>query len=205
MSQPNVQIVVEGLIDEAVLRRIFDEKFGLSVISSFVKGSRQKVLEKLNGYNEAARSDPNSLWVVMVDLNADECAPLLLEWYLPQETSSNFLFRIAVRSIEAWLMADREGIARFLKVPQNRIPSDPDTVLRPKEEMVRLARSSRSREIREALVPPDGSVSRIGRAYNDYLIEFASERWNIDRAKEKSKSLEKALKAISLCLERMSV
>jgi len=37
----------------------------------------------------------------------------------------NFLFRVAVREVEAWLLAHREGIARFLGISEHLVPLMP--------------------------------------------------------------------------------
>ncbi len=55
-------------------------------------------------------------------------------------------FRVAVREVEAWLLADREQIARFLSIARSRVPQSPETLDNPKQRLVELARHSRRRE-----------------------------------------------------------
>ena len=78
----------------------------------------------------------------------------------------------AVREVEAWLLADAARLGRFLGVPAARIPLSPDTLRNPKQEMVNLARRSRSRSIREDLVPRPEGGRQVGPAYTSRLIEF---------------------------------
>jgi hypothetical protein len=81
------------------------------------------------GINRAARFSP---WIVLVDLDLDaECAPPLRKSWL-SKPSHYMCFRIAVRAIEAWLMADRERFARFLSIDIARIPRDVEAVKHPK-------------------------------------------------------------------------
>lgn len=52
-------------------------------------------------------------------------------------------FRIAVREVEAWLLADAEQAAGFLAVPLARIPAEPETLPDPKATLIALAGRSR--------------------------------------------------------------
>jgi hypothetical protein len=85
-------------------------------------------------------------------------------------------FRVAVRETEAWLLADRERLARFLGISTSRIPLDPEAMDDPKSLMVDLARHSRRREIREDMIPRSGSGRNVGPAYVSRLIEFVAEK-----------------------------
>ena len=82
------------------------------------------------------------------------------------------LFRVAVREIEAWLMADSEGLAQFLGVRRGRIHNDPESIADAKRTIVELGRLSRKREIREDLVPRPGSGRIVGPRYSSRLAEF---------------------------------
>jgi len=113
-------------------------------------------------------------------------------------------FRVAVREVEAWLMADREHLARFLAVDTPRVPHNPDSVDHPKNLMVDLARHSRRREIREDMVPRPWSARAFGPAYTARLIEFViSERtgWRPEVAARYSDSLNRSLR----CLRRIKI
>jgi len=110
-----------------------------------------------------------------VDLNHEVgCAPdLRLQW-LP--APARFMcFRVAVRETEAWLLADRERIARFLGVAIARVPRDPEALDDPKQTVVNLASRSRRRAIREEMVARPGSRRAVGPAYTSRLIEFATD------------------------------
>ncbi len=112
--------------------------------------------------------------------------------------------RIAVRAIEAWLLADTEGIADFIGVSRRRVPHDPEALDDPKRSLVELARSSRRREIREDFVPRDGSGRRVGPAYTARMIEFASIRWRLNEAAQRSPSLRRSLEAVQRLVEAAS-
>ena len=100
--------------------------------------------------------------------------------------------RVAVRAVEAWLMADRQSFATFLGVGVKRIPREPDQVADPKHAVVELARESSKRVIREGLVPSEAGGRRIGPAYTDEMIQYVRRRWSPSRARAASSSLARA-------------
>ncbi|MCS7168176.1 MAG: hypothetical protein RMI91_03400 [Gemmatales bacterium] len=66
-----------------------------------------------------------------MDLDRDaSCAPALRKRYLAQ-LAPYLCFRVAVRAIEAWLLADAPNLARFLHVCPNLIPPDPESLSDP--------------------------------------------------------------------------
>lgn len=162
---------VEGDVDEAVFRRLVSLAGG---VPGHVFGKRGKndLRRRLDGFNRAAQRAP---WLVIVDLDRDaECPPPLRSSWLPQP-APQMCFRIAVRTVEAWLMADRERMAGFLRIPVSRVPSNPEAIEYPKQAIVELARRSRSRDIREDMVPRPGSGRPIGPAYTSRMIEFVED------------------------------
>lgn len=183
----------EGIVDEAVVRRLVRE-VGAEPGPVHGKNGKPHLRKHIHGYNNAAQYSP---WMVLVDLNHDaQCAPPLRTDWL--KTPADFMcFRIAVREVEAWLLADPENIARFLGVAPSRIPPDVEALLNPKEAMVNLARHSRRRDLREDMVPRPGSGRPIGPAYASRLIEFADKLWAPQTAAEHSESLRRSIR----CLE----
>ena len=85
-------------------------------------------------------------------------------------------FRVVVRSIESWLLADAERFSAFMGIRQALIPRDPESLPHPKDSVVALARQSRWRAVREDMVPRERSGRRVGPAYTTRLIEFAQSR-----------------------------
>lgn len=148
----------------------------------------------LRGYNNGARFAP---WLVLRDLDQDaQCAPDLLPSLLPS-SSANMRFRLAVRSVEAWLLADSKRISEFLRVGEATVPSSPDALPDAKQALVDLARLSQSREMRNDLVPPPGTSARVGPAYTARLIEFAAGRWRPGAAARNSDSLSRCLASLA--------
>ncbi len=186
---------VEGALDEAVLTRLVNQLGGtLGVV--YGRNGKSTVLRRLRGYNQAARFSP---WVVLIDLDEDaQCAPPYRAAVLPH-TASLMCFRIAVREIEAWLLADRGRLAEFLGVAGSRVPAHPETIHDPKRTMVDLARRSRRRDIREDMVPRPGSGRAVGPAYTSRLIEFVAgspRGWRPEVAAGSSDSLARCLRSL---------
>jgi len=187
--------VVEGLIDEVVLRRIV-VYVGASIGVVYGKNGKDYIKKRIIGYNKAAMA---TSWVVLVDLNHEaECAPILKRNWLP-DPAPYMCFRIAVREIEAWLMADRERLAAFLSIPVSRIPDKPEDVDDPKRMIVDLAVKSRRKDIQNDIVPRQGSGRLIGPAYNARLIEYTSDPnagWRPAIAAKYSSSLNRCIQGL---------
>ena len=188
-----VLVATEGLIDTAVVRRICQE-IGLEIAAVYGESGKDRLDGALAGYNAAAK---HATWLVLRDLDTDaDCAPSLREQLLAAP-APGMVFRIAVREIEAWLIADHDSFARYFSVPPVRIPNDPESIHRPKEYLVNLVRRSRSRTIRDDVVPREGSKARVGPGYAGRMIEFASTVWSPHEASVRSDSLTR-------CLDRLS-
>ena len=190
---------VEGPVDEAVLRRLIAHE-GALLARTYGKRGKSCIRKNLPGYNQAARFSP---WVVLIDLDRDaECAPPLKDEWLPA-LSQLMCFRIAVREVEAWLLADREGMAKFLSIAQSRIPASPESLDNPKNVLVDLARRSRRKAIREDMVPRPGSGRSIGPAYTSRLIEFAYTFWRPEVAAHHADSLRRCCGCIQELIEQV--
>lgn len=187
--------VVEGIIDEALLRRIC-QHVGTQAGTVYGKNGKAFVLNRLAGYNNSAR---HRHWFVLLDLDDDGvCAPEVLPRWLPAPSALMSL-RVAVRELEAWILADQERIAAYLAIRPAELPANPDVLDHPKEFVVDLARRSRRSEIREDIVPRPGSGQSVGPAYASRMIEFLQDNqdgWRPDVAARSSQSLEKCLRAV---------
>jgi hypothetical protein len=190
-----VSAAVEGLVDQAVVQKLIVHAGGLPG-PVYGKTGKPALRKHVAGYNSAARRAP---WLVLVDLNGEhECAPPLRQAWVPNP-APHLCFRVAVRAVEAWLMADREGLARFLRIPAQRAPRQPETLPDPKKTLVDLARRSRLRDIREDMVPREGSGRAVGPAYTSRVTEYVGSEWRPDVAASHADRLRRAID----CLERL--
>ncbi len=78
-SKTIASAAVEGDLDEAVLLRLAAYA-GISIGPVFGRKGKPYLRKKIGGYNQAARFSP---WIVLVDLDNDECAPSLRAEWIP--------------------------------------------------------------------------------------------------------------------------
>lgn len=179
---------VEGPSDEVVFRRIV-EHCGATVHRVQVQGGKDDLRRALPGYNAAARRAP---WVVLVDLDRDfDCAPALVEEWLAKP-NTYMRFRVVVRQMESWLLADADRFASFFRVRRSAIPRSPDDEDDAKAALLAAVTRSTRAAVRDDMLPRSGSGRRVGPAYTSRLIEFASnadEGWRPDVAADRSPSL----------------
>jgi hypothetical protein len=193
-----VSAAVEGIVDEAVVQRLIVHAGG---VPGSVYGKRGKAALRtgIGGFNHAAGRAP---WLVLVDLDRQyECAPPLVGDWVPG-IAPHMCFRVAVRAVEAWLLADHEKLAGFLRIAVNRVPRQPEALCDPKQTLVELARRSRSRDIREDMVPRERSGRTIGPAYASRIIEYVQEEWRPDVAARRAASLERAIASLKELIGR---
>ena len=97
-----------------------------------------------------------------------------MQSWLPNP-AAHMCFRIAVRAVEAWLLADRERIAQLLKITIAHVPQNPDELNDPKQQLINLARGSRLHTIRSDLAPREGSGRPVGPLYTARMIQFVND------------------------------
>ena len=99
-------LVVEDVPGEAVLRRLFAElapAWTVTLVDDC--GGFGRMRARLPGYRNASHVYPHLL---LTDLDAYACPSALMADWGVQSEPPRFLFRVAVREIEAWLMGDRD-------------------------------------------------------------------------------------------------
>lgn len=192
-----VTCAVEGLVDEAVVQRLL-RHVGVTAGPVYGKKGKLYLQKKILAYNEAAKQE---LWLVLVDLDQSHgCAPDLLRNWLPHPIGSMCL-RVAVRAVEAWLLADKQAFADRFSVPIGRVPQNPEDELDPKQTVVNLAARSRSRAVHEDMIPRPGSGRKVGPLYTGRLIEFVNQHWSPGKAADRSDSLRRCLNRLDTLID----
>jgi len=103
-----------------------------------------------------------------------------------------FLFRIAVREVESWIMADRLALSGYLGIAQNNLPANPDELDDPKSVLLSTIRAKCRKKIFLDMLPK-GRNQHVGVAYNERLCAFVDQFWDIDRAMAHSPSLARSV------------
>lgn len=191
MSPIPVNLAVEDDLSESVLRTLLeyvDRDYCIG--TAYGRNGFGYLRKTARGWNAAAKGTP---FILLTDLDTNTCPPALIQDWLQVPVHPNFIFRVAVREVEAWLLADTCNLSSFLTVPQNLMPVHCDNLAEPKERLVYLARRARSREIRDRIVPKPGSTAKQGPDYNGCLSAFVRNFWDIAAACTESDSLNRAV------------
>ena len=177
----------------AIMQKMLDNFNGCFSINQIVNAHGfVRIKKHINGYNEASVYTP---YFIITDLDKNECAPSLIKSWFCKVPNKNMLFRVAVREIESWIIADRKNFAKFIGVSLDKIPLKPDEIKEPKEKLISLVKKSRNKVLCSDLAPKDNSAS-IGPYYNATLRQFILDRWDLCSAMKNSPSLNKAFLAL---------
>ncbi|MBX3670863.1 MAG: hypothetical protein KF778_20890 [Rhodocyclaceae bacterium] len=190
MTQRQVLVIVEDELSGAVMRRLIASfACHLELFRLIRHSGYGQIKANVPQYRSASKAMPH---IILTDLDRHECPPsLLMQWdasALPAAVSMH----VAVHEVEAWLLADREGMASLLKLPLNKVPLKPEAEPDPKQCLINLARRYGPARVKRDLVPEQGSSARIGPGYNAVLGQFVATNWNPARACEYSPSLARA-------------
>jgi len=185
-----INLATEDELSEITLDRLLEALNRFTVGFRYRKGGFGYLRKTIHGWNQAAKGTP---YVVLTDLDAANCASELINSWLPLPKNPNLLFRVAVREVESWLLADAENFSKFIGVTPSLIPVETDRLSDPKATLIQLAAKSRFRYIREDIVPRRGSTAKQGPDYNGCLGKFVREFWSPDIARNNSPSLARTL------------
>lgn len=190
MSITNVILAVEDELGESISTRILGH-FDLEIRHTIRGKGNVFLRQKAPEFNRSAN---RTAIFLLTDLDTPRnCPSELIRSWIKGPINPMFFFRVAVMEVESWVMADRMGFADFLSIPMHRILSPTDNILNPKEFLLSLARRSKKKAVREALVPAQGATLSVGNQYNTLLSEFVQNHWNLERAATASPSLKRTL------------
>lgn len=193
MSLIPVNLVYEDLISEFVMTKLVESTGKYRIGNTYSEGGFGYIKKNLSGFNNAAKGCP---FFVLTDLDTVDCAPSLIKSWLKVPVQPNLIFRVAVREIESWLLADIEGFSAYTGISVANFPKNPEELIDPKLELLNLIRKCRKRDIREDILPRD-EFAAIGPNYNGRLAEYVCSFWNIERASKRSRSLLKAIQHLN--------
>lgn len=185
--------LVEGEMDEAAAFKLI-EAAGHTPGVCYGKKGCGYIKTKVQGFNRSART---TCYLTLVDLmdTGLSCPPEVLAGWVPH-LNRNMLFRVVVRELESWLLADRQNIANFLSVSPIQIPEHPEDIRDPKRELVNIARRSRNARIRRFLVPDSGSTAQVGKLYVSEMNTFINSQWDPQIARRIAPSLDSCLRKL---------
>ena len=197
-----VALATEDVLSEAVGKRLLiDAGYHIDPSPILRKNGFGYLRSKMDSWCEIAQRKPILL---ITDLDTASCpVDLRATWIGNRKPTKNLVLRVAVREIEAWLMADHLAF-RTLIGKRGTLPPNPDLLPDPKQYLLRLVEKQASREIREDMVANVRAIASQGIGYNSRLSQFATTLWNPERAGTRSKSLQKARSRITELIARMN-
>jgi len=139
---------------------------------------------------------------VLTDLDTIDCPPTLIrDWFAvppdrPAVLPEHVVFRVPVREVESWLLADRDALADFVGIAPANFPTNPDDLPDPKDRLLSIIRRKGRRKWHREMLPQAPTAS-IGPLYNEKLCDFIREDWNPAGAAANSPSLARAIVALA--------
>ncbi|MEA2061884.1 MAG: hypothetical protein U9P10_15580 [Thermodesulfobacteriota bacterium] len=137
---------------------------------------------------------------ILTDLDTAECpCALIRDWFsIPQGTPVNLpsqcIFRVAVKEVESWILADHAAWAEYIGISATNFTNYPDQLDNPKEYLLNVIRRKGKAKIHREMLPK--GAAHIGPKYNDVLCDFVESSWTPERAAKNSPSLDRALRAL---------
>lgn len=195
-SNQYLNVVIEDLLSEAVMQRLLAKVGYKGNPPDFrIAHGNSAIRKNLDKYKGASRVIPH---IVLTDLDRYPCPSALLDDWRVGILPPTMLLRIAVREVEAWLLADRKGIADYLHVAIDKVPLSPESLDDAKQTMFNVIRKSRKRRLVEEMVPQPGA--HIGPLYNDRMRIFTLNCWQIETAAANAPSLDRGISRIAAFL-----
>ena len=190
-----IRLAVEDDLSESLLRRVLEERRAYAVGPVFKRNGFGYLRRNAIAFNSTARVSPVLL---LTDLDRQGCAPGLIREWLPCPRHPDFLFRVAVPEVEAWVLAADRPFASFLGIRRAISYPSPEDLPDPKLELLKLAATSARRDLRDGLVRREATGNlKQGPAYNSTLATFIQDAWEPVTAEVKCPSLGKLLTSLA--------
>lgn len=186
----SLALVVEGDTDLPVARKLAADA-DLPVWTEIDSGGKGQLDAHYEGYNRAANGSP---WLVIRDLDVDATCPGEFVGRLRRGSPPSpwMCFRLAVREIEAWLLADHVGAAGYFGFRESSVPANPDDEDDPTLTLLDLVRRAGKARLKGAMPRRPGGSAVVGPLYEATIIDFGTNHWDLGRAARRSPSLRRA-------------
>jgi len=157
----SLYLVAEDALGLALGRRLVQEHEALSIWRAINARGCGTIRQDIQKYNAMAQNGCPVF--ALTDLDSCACCRLFLDkWFGGRHgPHQNLLFRICVREVEAWLMADPGPLSHLLRLPAKRFPAQPEILDDPKRFLLNLAIHAPAR-VRKGLLPAPGSTADSG-------------------------------------------
>jgi hypothetical protein len=181
-------LAIEDELSEAIGLRLLDEQ-GITPFQPLGKKGNGYLKTKMQNWIALAKQYPV---VLLTDLDRLACpVALRTDWFENKPLPDTLCFRIAIREVEAWLLADTIAI-NTLMGKTIKVTTEPEALEDPKTHLLNLVATKGSRALKEDMIRVDAGSVRQGVGYNARLCHMVRTEWNPARAAERSPSLARA-------------
>ncbi|MGH6848770.1 MAG: hypothetical protein ACREC0_15465 [Methylocella sp.] len=197
---PPVCLATEDSLSEAVGYRLLAEVSpDFEVGLTFRRNGFGYLKTNIEKFCNVAQRSP---LLLITDLDKAQCAAALIsKWMGARTHPEKLVFRVAVREIEAWLLADHVGMEKLLVAGATKLPKDPDLLLDPKQVLLKFA-SKAPRAVQNDLLVEPGAIASQGLGYNQRMGDFVRNTWDPKRAALCSDSLCRTLNRLRQTAKR---
>lgn len=201
-----VYIVAEDEVTVSVLKRLVNDYTRNLVVKGVRPARGGKLKSMIASFNKLSVTNPI---ILLSDLDTEDCAPLAKAKLLKNELQNpDFIINIAVDEAEAWLYADRDGMASYFKIAKAEIPESSVQKMggmMPRLEVnvpiktslhltTNLIKKSSDKALVQKVMSRDSRSK--GPLYNSAIIPFIENIWNPENARAGSYSLDGTIKRI---------
>ncbi|BEL97155.1 DUF4276 family protein [Serratia marcescens] len=201
MNSQNLVLGTEDELSEAIGEKLVSLTNGKLIVNQKLRQNGFGYLKKrIHNFCQLAERHPVLL---ITDLDNAACPEKLkLSWLKERKEPDSFIFRVAVREIESWILADHSGLNTLFGKKAGKFPDNPDLLPNPKATLLSLAGKA-PRDVKEALVAKKGSTAIQGIQYNSLLCDFVKRNWNPEEASLRSKSLALTINSLNKLAENI--
>ena len=185
-----INIAAEDRLGIAALERIINSEYRNVEIARILPSARlagnSPIRARVETFKRAAEQGQH--FIVLTDLDNGNCPSELLKERGAHPLPERLLFRVAVREVEAWLLADRPNMAKLLGIKLALVDPYPEQLDDPKAALLGLAKKG-IKKIQRELLPEKGAFGKVGPGYNDVLCAFIEKSWDFRLASSNAPSL----------------
>jgi hypothetical protein len=184
-----IALATEDELSEAVALRLISElKRPHYVTHTLRRNGFGYLRSKMDSWRQIAQ---HQMMIVLADLDRANClVEFRNQWVAGRPLPDTLVFRIAVREVESWVLADHVAM-RELVGTRGVLPAEPDALAEPKQTLLGFARAAPKRVREDLLKTSSGQLSQ-GLGYNARLTTWVNAAWDPERAAARSPSLARA-------------
>lgn len=184
-----IAVATEDELSEAIALRLISEvQLPHEVTYKLRRGGFGYLRSKMDSW---CRMAEHQVMMVLTDLDRANClVEFRDEWLAGRPLPASMIFRIAVREVESWILADHQAM-RELIGNKGVLPAQPDKLNDPKQALLGLGKTA-PKSVRDDLIRTIEGQLRQGVGYNARLTHWINTAWSPERAAERSPSLARA-------------